>query len=227
MSAFSAEANSSEAQLFTRLSALAASGGNAEVKYNLGMFLNNGIGTARDNAAAFRMFKEAAEAGHKLAAYKLGCYLAGQFPGTVPVDQEEALKYKLRAAEAGYELAQFDVGMLYAQKRDIETALLWWERASRQGHFPATAYLASYLSREDSTELVKALAVLRVARDLAPKTSAELLGRLAKLEEKLGAADKAAAQALYAGWLGDKTALTQQAKLGISALPALLDALER
>ena len=108
LSAAMAEDLSNEA-MFSRLSAL-ASGGNAEVKYNLGMFLNNGIGKARDNKAAFQYFSEAAESGHELASYKVGCYLAGQFPGTVPVNETAAHKFKLRAAEAGYDLAQFDAG---------------------------------------------------------------------------------------------------------------------
>ncbi|MFG6430357.1 hypothetical protein [Roseateles sp. LYH14W] len=94
LSGAQAESLSKEA-MFARLSALAPNG-NAEVKYNLGMFLNNGIGTAQDNVAAFRYFTEAAEAGHPLAAYKVGCYLAGQFLGVVPVNQADALKFSKR-----------------------------------------------------------------------------------------------------------------------------------
>ena len=36
------------------------------------------IGTAKDNAAAFQQFSAAAAAGHPLAAYKVGCYLASR-----------------------------------------------------------------------------------------------------------------------------------------------------
>lgn len=54
------------------------------------MFLNNGIGTHRDNKAAFRYFSEAAEAGDVLASYKVGCYYAGQFKDVFPLDEQSA-----------------------------------------------------------------------------------------------------------------------------------------
>lgn len=59
----------SHEEMFERLSKLAAKG-DPEIKYNLGMFLNNGIGTKRDQKAAFAQFSEAASAGNALASYK-------------------------------------------------------------------------------------------------------------------------------------------------------------
>ncbi len=81
------------------------------------MLFNNGIGVAQDNRRAFALFQAAAEAGDPLAAYKVGCYHAGQFPGVVPQDEEQALRYKLVAAEAGYSLAQVDVANIYMRRR--------------------------------------------------------------------------------------------------------------
>jgi len=220
--------NLTKEAMFARLSALAPSG-NAEVKYNLGMFLNNGIGTARDNKAAFKYFSEAAESGHELAAYKVGCYLAGQFPGTVPVDEAEALKFKLRAAEAGYDLAQYDVGMRFGKKRDIQNAVLWWERASRQGNLEATAYLANYFSNPSSPnpDLVKGHALALLLKAMSPEPTKELLSHIAHLETKLSAEQRLESDAFRASWPTGKTPLTLKAQTGFSSIPALLISLER
>lgn len=225
--AFSADDISNDA-MFTRLSALAPSG-NAEVKYNLGMFFNNGIGTKRDNKAAFHYFSEAAELGHELASYKVGCYLAGQFPGTVPVNEQEALKFKLRAADAGYELAQLDVGLYFAKKRDLQSALIWWERASRQGNLGATAYLANYFSNPSSPnpDLVKSHALALLLRAMMSEPTKELLAHITQLETKLSPEQKTESDAFRASWLTGKTPLSVKAQTGLSAIPALLDSLEK
>ena len=207
--------------MFTKLSVL-AQGGDAEAKYHLGMFLNNGIGTARDNPAAYKLFTEAAAAGHELAAYKVGCYLAGQFPGVVPVNQAEALKFKLRAAEAGYELAQQDVGMIYGKQRDLQNATLWWERASRQGNVPATAMLANYLSSDASSDKTKGYALMLVLKQMTPNAPQPLLDRIANVEAQLTAEDKAKAEALRAAWLTAKSPLTVKANAGMAPVQTLL-----
>lgn len=219
-----AESPSKEA-MFARLNALSATG-NADVKYNLGMLLTNGIGTPRDPQAAFRHFSEAAEAGHELAAYKVGCYLAGQFRGVVAVDEEAAFKFKLRAAEAGYDLAQLDVGKHFGRKGDADTAVLWWERASHQGNVEATAYLANYLTGSASPSRIKGYALLLLLRDQMPNSGPEFAARMAEVESRLAAGDKAEAGAIRASWLHAKSPLTVKAEAGIGALPALLASLE-
>lgn len=212
--------------LFTQLKALAPAG-NAEVQYHLGMLLNNGIGTARDNAAAFQQFSAAAAAGHPLAAYKVGCYLAGQFPGVVPLDPAEALKFKLRAAEAGYALAQQDVGIFYAKRGDVANAQVWLERASRQGSLPATAYLARELSGDLSADKTKGYALLQLLKARMPAPPPEMTERIAKLDAQLSDGEKAVAATLGASWVTGETPLTQQARSGTRALPALIASLER
>jgi TPR repeat protein len=224
-SAFGAETLSQKA-MFTRLSALASTG-NADIQYNLGMFLNNGIGTPKDKQAAFKYFSEAAAAGHALAAYKVGCYLDGQFPGVVAVNHDEALKFKLRAAEAGYELAQLDAGRHFAKKRDMDQALIWWERASRQGDVDATAHLAYALSGDASLNKPKAYALLLVLKQALPSTPQQLTERIAKLDSQLTAGERAEADTLRAGWVTGKTPLSQQAQAGVRTVPALIASLER
>lgn len=225
MSAVAAQSLSREA-MFTKMSALASTG-NAEVQYNLGMFLNNGIGTPRDNAAAFKHFTEAAAAGHPLAAYKVGCYLAGQFPGVVPVNQDEALKFKLRAAEAGYELAQFDVGQRYGKTGDLANAQIWWERASRQGSLQATAALAHHLTGPMSTDKTKGYALLLLLKERIPAVPKEMQERVGRVEAQLSDGEKAVAATLRAAWVTGETPLTKQAKAGLDRVPALIASLER
>ena len=212
--------------MYQQLSALAATG-NADVKYNLAMFLNNGIGTRRDNKAAFRYFSEAAEAGHLLASYKVGCYYAGQFPDVVPVDEQTAFKYKLRAAEGGYELAQQDVGMHLGKKGDLADALTWWEKASRQGNIPSSAYLAKYLTDVDSKDKVKGLAVMLLLKERMPSTTKELSDRLAAVQAELSAAEKLQAEHIRASWFTGATPLTTAARAGLSAVPSLIGSLRK
>lgn len=213
--------------LFQRLSAQASSG-HAEVLYNLGMFLNNGIGTARDNPAAFRHFMDAAERGHELAAYKVGCYFAGQFTGVVPLDPEQALKFKMRAAQAGYSLAQWDVGMHYAQKSDFAQAVQWWERASRQGETAPTAFLAHHLmTRGTAQDQPKAYALMLVIKAREARTPPSFDEQVSKLEASLSAEDKAQAERIRAEWVIGPSALTDQAKRGMALIPGLLASLER
>jgi len=109
MMPFSAYADASDAETLRKLTALGERG-SAAAQYNVGMFYNNGIGTAKDPRAAFRWFQRAAAGGDALGHYKVGCYYAGQFPGAVEVDEAKALAAKTIAAEASYSLAQSDVG---------------------------------------------------------------------------------------------------------------------
>lgn len=211
--------------MFARLSALESSG-NPEVAYNLGMFLNNGIGTQANPAAAFKRFQAAAAAGHELAAYKVGCYLAGQFPGVAEENQDDALKYKLRAAEGGYDLAQYDVGMYFAKKRDLANALPWWERSSHQGNLEATAILAAYYASKASPNKIKGYALLNLLKEQLPDAGKDIDNDIAGLGATLTRTEREKADALLSGWLTGKTPLSQKAAEGIEAVPDLLAQLE-
>jgi hypothetical protein len=189
------------------------------------MFLNNGMGTPRDAKAAFKHFTEAAESGHPLAAYKVGCYLAGQFPGAVPVDLAEALRFKLRAAEAGYDLAQQDVGEHFWRMKDIDSALLWWERASRQGSVKATAYLAHHEAGHPSQDPVRLYVLTMLLHQASPRPAKALLDQIAQSKAVLTAEQRTRAEASLASWSTGVTALTQEARAGIRRVTALLESL--
>src|SRR4051794_11946135 len=130
---FSMPAAANDADTFKAMVALADKG-DAEAQYHVGMMHNNGIGTAQDPRQAFEWFQKATASSDPLGAYKLGCYYDGQGVGIVPLDEAEALKYKLVAARAGYALAQHDVALLYDQQGNPEEALKWWKAAGDQGY---------------------------------------------------------------------------------------------
>jgi len=216
----------SHEKMFERLSELAAKG-DPEIKYNLGMFLNNGIGTKRDQKAAFVQFSEAASAGSALASYKVGCYYAGQFPGAVTPDEELALKFKLVAAEAGYDLAQTDVGMTFAKRGDLPAAANWWERASKQGNNSATALLAGYYLGKSSQDKNKGLALLLKLRETVPKLPKNVEDLLTAAEAKATPQDRTEAEKIRASWAIERTPITIAARRGIAAVPRLLEQSDR
>lgn len=218
-------AGGSQEALFSRVEAAANRGDSPALKYHLGMLLNNGIGigTARDLPRAYALFSEAAAAGDALAAYKAGCYLAGQFPGVVPLDEARALEYKLRAAEAGYDLAQRDVGMMLLKRGDRAGAERWLGLASHQGDLPATALLASQAAK-DGKDPVQALGLALVLQAGMGQTPAAMADHLAALKSGLDAAGLERAETLRAGWVTGPNALTQQARAGMRAVEPLLTA---
>jgi TPR repeat protein len=207
--------------LFARVEAAASRGDSPALKYHLGMLLNNGIGTARDLPRAYILFKEAAAAGDMLAAYKVGCYLGGQFPGVVPLDKTEALDYKQRAAEAGYDRAQHDVGLMLLDRGDRPGAEHWLGLASHQGHLPSTALLAGW-AEKDGKDPVQALGLALVMQAGMSPTPVALADRIAALKSGLDAAGRQRAEALQAGWVTGQTLLSKQAHAGMQAVEPLL-----
>lgn len=145
-----------------------ASKGEPEAEYHIGMFFNNGIGTAANPGEAFQWFKKSAAAGDPLGAYKLGCYYAGQFAGVVDIDQDMALKYKLVAAEQGYDLAQSDVARHHYASKNYPEAIRWLTEAAKQGD-PGSMYRLSALYAQGQivpNDLVKSYLYLDAMRHL-------------------------------------------------------------
>ena len=203
--------------LAARLEAL-ADAGNAEARYHLGMLYNNGIGVAQDNGRALALFQAAAAAGDPLAAYKVGCYHAGQF-GVVAPDEGQALHYKLIAAEAGYSLAQLDVANLYTGREDYAHALPWYEVAARQGEAQALYNLAVFY--KDGLGVARA-----PARTYAFFRLAHLHGRgsispgaqrsLDEMWAGLNTGERAEAERIGATWVIGPSPLTRRAGEGQS-----------
>ena len=209
-------AHAGDADTFNAMVAL-ANKGNAEAQYHVGMMHNNGIGTPQDPKQAFEWFQKSTASNDPLGAYKLGCYYDGQFAGTVTPDSNEALKYKLVAAKAGYALAQNDVANHYDRQGNPEEALKWWKMAGDQGYPRALFSLSMAYSAGKGTprDLSLSYAYFKLSKLPPQRVLNEMAGLLSKPElEK--------AEKLVSEWSAKPTALTLQAKSGISRAEELL-----
>jgi TPR repeat protein len=220
-----AAAAPSDAETLRKLTALAEQG-SATAQYNVGMFHNNGIGTAKDPRAAFRWFERAAAGGDALGSYKVGCYYAGQFSGVVEVDEVKALTAKTVAAEAGYALAQSDVAAIHARRADLGQATKWWSRAATQGYPQAMMNLSEAYRRGQGVpkDAGKALQLMLQLRRIAPEPARERLeSMISDLKREAGPERAAQAEKTVAAWSPVVSPLTSRARRGIEEAQALVD----
>jgi TPR repeat protein len=201
-----------------------ANAGNAEARYHLGMLYNNGIGVAQDNRRALALFREAAAAGDPLAAYKVGCYHAGQF-GILAPDEAEALRYKLIAAEAGYSLAQLEVANLYTARQAYAHALPWYEAAAHQGEAQALYNLSVFYKEGYGVARSPAhtyaffhLAHMAARGAISPGAQQTL----AEMQAAMTEAERAEANRIVATWVTGLSPLTRRAFEGQSRAEALV-----
>jgi TPR repeat protein len=215
-----------DAALTAELETLAAQG-NAEAAYHAGVAYQMGInGVRKDPKKAFEYFKQSAEGGDPLGAYKLGTFYDGQGEGVVEDDAELALAHKLVAAKAGYSLAQHDVAKFFYQKDEPAQAIEWLAAAARQGYKESLQALASLYAGEGKVakDNGKSYAYLLLMQggsvDKAPEKARQILQ---ELRAKLTPAEKADADAIVAGWKFKPTILTMHALAGQRSAKALLD----
>ncbi len=207
-----------------------ANAGNAEAQYLVGMFFNNGMGgMTRDPKIAFEWFRKADAGGDSLGAYKLGCYYAGQFPGTVEVDEEKAYAHKMVAARAGYALAQHDVGVVYVSRNDFQEAERWWKLAGGQGFRSSHSALHTLYSREEAGLKNPQLAYVHYKlanRNAQNEISPAALPDLIKLAEKLQSPELEAADKIVDRYVMKPTQLSLDARNMRGRINALLAAAE-
>ena len=215
------------ALLAGQLAALSESG-SAEATYHLGMMKHLGIGSPKDDRAAFELFRKAAEAGDPLAAFKLGDYYAHADNGQVEPDKAEALRLKTIAAEAGYALAQYDVARLYFEAEQTDLALEWLLRAAQQGHPDALRALASLYNSDaipkDSarTYAYYALYLARLATPTEKQTAFQT-----EFIAKMIVEDKVRGDQIVKDWHIETSSLTAKAQGGLRAAVALVSGTAR
>lgn len=114
----------------------AASAGDPEACFQLGVRFDTGDGLPRDPERAARLYLRAARGGLAAAQYNLGLLYA-QGRG-VRRDDRRAARWYARASARGEVRAQSNLGCCYAQglgvPRDAARARHWFERAARRGH---------------------------------------------------------------------------------------------
>lgn len=221
----SACSNEPNKLLYEKLSKLAEQG-NAAAQYNVGMMLNNGIGSKQDLSKAFAWFQKSAATGDPLAAYKVGCYLGGQFSSVVPVDEQQSFEHKLIAANAGYDLAQHDVGVLYYKKQKFEEASHWWKLSAEQGSDSSLFALSSLYQEgkgvpRDNMLAYKYFMLGKVVSEQEVPKEAQM--NIDQLIVNISPEQLKEVKAAITTWKPRPTALTIRAHDGIKAARKLVD----
>jgi len=112
-------------------------------------------GTTEANLLAFKLFSQAAKAGHIEAQYYLGlCYLYGD---GIEQDNTKALTWLERSARAGFVKAMICLAALYLTgtrfPKNDDAAVKWFQKAADAGSQTACELLAvTYHDRNDATE---------------------------------------------------------------------------
>jgi len=114
----------------------AAQAGDAEAQFNVGTYLENGIGTVRDPKAAVAWHMRSAQQKYPSGQYALGrCFSEGI---GVAKSEKKAQRYFLLAAKQGDSDAQYALGLAYRHgrgvSRDFAKGLQWLRLAAEQGH---------------------------------------------------------------------------------------------
>lgn len=122
----------------------AASVGDAEALFQLGLLYYYGRGVKQDFAEAHRLYLKSAEAGNSKAMNNLGIlYQNGE---GVRKDYEQARRWYEKAASLGNGMAMSNLGLVYhygrGVKRNAVEARRWYNMAIERGHEKAKGYLA-------------------------------------------------------------------------------------
>lgn len=113
-----------------------ANSGDAEAQCRLGKMYYMGLNTEQDYEKAISWFTKSEKQGNIDAAYSLGlCYYNGQ---GVEQHYDIAIEYFKKAAENGHAMAQFKYACCLhngfgAKGKDIDEAIIWYEKAASQG----------------------------------------------------------------------------------------------
>ena len=101
--------------------------GNSEAQYNLGYFLQNGVGITKNEKEAFEWYKKSSENGFNDGHYAM-MMAYGNGIGTV-VDSEKAFEYALKCANNNDATCMWNIVNCYKQglgvKKDIDKMLSW------------------------------------------------------------------------------------------------------
>jgi TPR repeat protein len=148
-----AEEQARAAELFRR----AASKGNIDAQYNLGVCLRRGIGVLRDDAKAELLYTAAAEHGHVSAQLALGTLKAQN--ATKEADWEDVAYWYRQASDAGHPAAMASLADLYetgrGTVRDRSAALALHRQALAAGHEESGAAIKRIESELKRRELVR------------------------------------------------------------------------
>ena len=195
----------------------AASNGEVEVEYSLGVFYRDGYYVDKNQVQAREMFSRAAHKGHVAAQVELGYACALGVGG--PQDTDEAVRWYRAAAESGNAIAQYNLGAKYDQglgvPRNAELAFSWYLRAAQQDHAPSQFNIANMLDEGLGAPQDHAAATAWCQR-AATQGLAQAQYNLARRYEKGRELERDLAQAIYWYELAAQKGLSEaQHKMGV------------
>lgn len=127
-----------------KLMGRAASAGDLEAEFRLGIFFRLGVGTRPDPKEEAYWIRKAASNGHPEAQLEIGLMFA-EGRGVLP-DRRIAAEWIWRAASAGVAAAQYEYAVILRDGIGVDTnpgqARLWFERAADQDYRDARTQAA-------------------------------------------------------------------------------------
>ncbi|TPG55097.1 tetratricopeptide repeat protein [Sphingomonas glacialis] len=180
-----------------------AEAGEAEAQAVYGQMLLDGIGVAKDPAAALGWFVRAAAQHHLMAINMVGrCYDLGW--GTVPDKVRAADCYRI-AAERGLDWGMYNYATLLALgdgvAEDRQAALAWFRKAAALGNAKAINFVGSFHEDGWVVERDMAAAALCYARAAqggdfrGAFNHARMLGAAGRIDDAIGWLKRAGASA--------------------------------
>eukprot|EP00698_Gefionella_okellyi_P001173 TRINITY_DN11089_c0_g1_i1.p1 TRINITY_DN11089_c0_g1~~TRINITY_DN11089_c0_g1_i1.p1 ORF type:complete len:662 (+),score=149.14 TRINITY_DN11089_c0_g1_i1:29-2014(+) len=137
--------------------------GSTEAVYLRGLLYERGHGVPRDDLAAFRLYLNAADRGHELAALHTARLLYSGAPGVI-VDRARAAQYYMKAAEAGNAEAALNLAIMFEDGVDVpfnpQRALHLYRQAADGGNSMALYCMARMHESGRGVKLNKDLALL-------------------------------------------------------------------
>jgi TPR repeat protein len=132
----------------------AASLGDADAQYHLGMFYGEGLkGEDYPKMVDWQIFwlEKAHRQKHHLAQNALG--LIYQHGHGVDVDENQAFFYFSRAAENGNADAMVHIGQMHLNvKKDHEMAMRWFKDAAKRNHAMAMTAIGQMIEKKEATD---------------------------------------------------------------------------
>jgi len=98
---------------------------------NLGLFYSKGIVVEKNRSKALELYKKAAAMGDYASAFNLGnAYLNGD---GVEKDRGTAIQYYQQSAKSGYDKANCQIGKIYREQNEIDTAIRYFSLGAEKG----------------------------------------------------------------------------------------------
>lgn len=147
-----------------------------------GVYLMNGDGVEKDDAAAIEYWEKAAEQDFAPAQYKLGvCYMQGSCG--VEKDEKKAAQYFTKAAEGGETDSMLNLSIFYGNgigvEIDPDKSLAYLEQAAELDHPVACCYLGAALAgRKTSSkeDVIRGAKLLEKAAEMGHRDAQYIYG---------------------------------------------------